>query len=824
MSFGEWLRRQRSGRGLTQKQLAHQVGCATITLRKIESEERRPSAEIVERLAAIFEIPKNEQTNFLKFARGDWTKAPGESSGEKPWQEMKAAPRTNLPATITAFLGREKQLAEIRNYLLQAEIRLVTLIGPPGMGKTRLSIEAARQSISDFRDGVFFVGLASIADPNLIAGTVRQSLGYVENPKLTPDQHLMQAIEDKQILIVLDNCEHLVADAATFASRLLSACPNLKFLTTSREALHISGEWLYTVPPLDLPQEPLQDEASFSKYPALTLFEERTRAVRNDFAITNENIQIISAICAELEGLPLAIELVAAQMRLHSPQSLLQRLNDRFVLSVQGTQAVPSRQVTLSQAIGWSYDSLSPDEQRLFAYLSVFSGGFTLDAVETIFSDHFPETPVSDLVASLLDKSLLQSSTDSNGGLRFSMLVTIRHYAKERLTRLDELSEVRNRHLAYFVNLAEHANAETQGPEQVEWMDRLETEMDNFRSTLDWCISRQNAESALRLLNALNWTWNWRGYFSEKEKWFNKIRELPNAREYPAQYASLLNNIGDLLRNIDVDMARPVLEESREIWLKLEEDGERGLARVLSTLGTLALINEENIGKAKSYFDQSLKLHQKYEDEQETAWLIFRLGSVADAAGYHVEAEEKFMESLAKFKRLGNRLNAAYVLSGLGEMARHQGNYEQAEIFWGQNLELLRELRVPHAFAYPYLALASVSFHQGNYEKAKSLFKKSLKIFRGNYDRGGAVICFAGLAGILAINGEPEQAARLFGAAELILENIGALEPADQLDFDNYKRLVREQLNEVAFEKARAKGRSMTMEQAIQYALEELGD
>lgn len=819
-SFGEWLKRQRSGRGLTQEQLARQIGCATITLRKIEAEERRPSADIADQLIKIFEIPQDERNNFLKFSRGDWTKAPRERSDAKPWQEVNATLRVNLPATVTALLGREKPLAEIHDYLLRAEIRLVTLIGPPGMGKTRLSIEAARKSTSDFRDGVFFAGLAPINDPNLIVATVRQSLGYVEVPKLSPDQHLRQAIGDKQMLIVLDNCEHLVAEAATFASGLLSACSNLKILATSREALHIPGEWLYAVPPLDLPQETPQDEASFLKYPALALFEERARAVRNDFSLAADNIQTVSEICGRLDGLPLAIELIAAQTRLHSPQSLLQKLSDRFVLSARGARAVPSRHVTLNQAIGWSYDSLTPEEQRLFAYLSVFSGGFTLDAVETIFSDRIAEASVSDLMVSLLDKSLLQRLENMNGEPRFRMLVPIRYFAAEQLQSRDDASKVYEWHLAYFVELAERGDVEVRGSDQVAWLNRLETELDNFRAALGWCVSEQNTESALRLLNALNWTWGW-GYFSERENWFDKVRKLPNAMQHSAQYASLLNNIGDHWLDIDIAIAKPILEESRKGWLELGADGERGLARVLSSLGKIALYNEENTERARSHFEESLKLHRKNNDEQGIAWLIFQLGSLDEVMGQYDDAEKKYLESLAMFQTFGNKLMVAYVFSGLGELARHQGDFGRSESFWDQNLRIFQELRVPHAYSHSYQALASMSFRQGGYRKAKDLFTASLKISRENRVRSGIVSCLAGLAGILAISDKPEQAARLFGAAELILESIGALEPADQLDFDLFNALVRKQLTEDAFRKARDEGRAMTMEQVIAYALEE---
>lgn len=817
-SFGEWLKRQRMGRGLTQEQLASQIGCAAITLRKIEAEERRPSAEIVNQLVKILEIPQNEKDNFLKFARGDWTKAPNEDREELPWQATSST-RTNLPTSLTSFIGREKELNEVIDLLIQ--YRLVTLTGPGGIGKTRLSIESARTALAEFPDGVFFVALAPLSDPNLIARTVVQSLGFVEHGNIPAEQQLREGIGGRTMLIVLDNCEHLIEGVSALASDLLSTCPRIKIIATSRESLRVPGEWLYAVPALGImPEENMPlDLGTASQSPMLRLFAERARAVRSDFTFTNENLQAVSSICLKLDGLPLAIELIAAQMRMYSPQSLLQRLNDRFILSVQGAREVPARQISLGHAIGWSYDSLTPDEQRLFAYLSVFSGGFTLSAVETIFSERFAETSVSGLLTTLLDKSLLQRSEGVNGELRLSMLVTIQHFAWKRITQSSEFPEVRNWHLAYFVHLAERGDAETRGPNQLEWMDRLEGELGNFRAALDWCVVGQKAESALRLLNALKWTWGWRGYDNEVENWFNKVRLLPNVMEYPARYASLLTHIGERWLNIDVGAAKSILDESHDIWLKLGNDGERGLADVLSALGTLALYNEKDIEKARGHFEESLRLHQKYEDEQETAWLIHKLGTLAYVAGQYGEAEKKGRESLARFQKVGNKLRAAYVLSGLGELARHQGDYEGAEVFWEQNIEIFQELRVPHA-AHGQAALASVSFRRGDYDKAKSLFKNSLKVFRENRDMTGVASCLAGLAGILGTAGKPEQAARLFGAAEMILKAV-TLEPADQADFDNFKSLVRESLSEVAFEKASEEGRAMTMEQAIAYALED---
>src|SRR6185503_12191144 len=293
------------------------------------------------------------------------------------------------------------------------KVRLVTLIGPPGIGKTRLSIETARAALSDFPDGVFFVALAPLEDPNLIASAVAQALGYVGARNISTTEQLKEGMGDKQMLLVLDNCEHLIENVASLAVELLSACPQLKIIATSRESLRIPGEWLYAVPAFDLPTERSSlDVESASNYPALTLFAERARAVRSDFSLNADNIETIAAICARLDGLPLVIELIAARMRLMTPQALLARLSRQFVLTADGMRAASERQKTLYNAIDWSYKLLPPKEQKLFVYLSVFSGGFTLEAVEAMFSRRMTEKSLPNLIALLLDKSLLKFAPD----------------------------------------------------------------------------------------------------------------------------------------------------------------------------------------------------------------------------------------------------------------------------------------------------------------------------------------------------------------------------------------------------------------------------
>ena len=423
LSFGEWLKRKRKALDLTREDLAKQVGYSAATIRKIEDEERHPSTQVVERLAEVFNIPQTERSLFFKFARGDLKSAPAQSGEDTPWRGSPRSTLTNLPAPTTSLIGREKEIVDIRGYLQKADIRLVTLVGPPGIGKTRLSIESARAALPDFPDGVFFVPLASLDDPNLIPSAMAQALGYVGARNLSTTEQLKEGIGDKNILLVLDNCEHLIEVVASLTSDLLSACSHLKILATSRESLRILGEWLYAIPAFDLPTEgsSLAVE-NVSKSPALMLFAERAR----------------------LDGLPLVIELIAARIRLMTPHALLERLSAQFVLTADGMRAASERQKTLRNAIDWSYGLLPPEEQKLFAYLSVFSGGFTLDTVEAMFSQFSMNKPVPNLIASLLDKSLLQPDTAERTETRYTMLMTIQEFARTRLHQMGEETEIRN--------------------------------------------------------------------------------------------------------------------------------------------------------------------------------------------------------------------------------------------------------------------------------------------------------------------------------------------------------------------------------------------
>lgn len=730
-SFGYWLRLKRKSLDLTREGLADRVGCSAATIRKLEAEERRPSTQIAALLAEIFSIPLNERETFIRFARGDLGAKLGAPVKEVPWRTQTTPTRSNLPAPVTALIGRDKELTDIRAYLINENIRLVTLTGPPGIGKTRLSIQAARISQSDFPDGVFFVGLAPLEDPGLILPTLFETFGYIEREDQSAER-LVERIGDKEILVVLDNAEHLLNDIASLASRLLSTCPYLKVLVTSREAMRVPGEWLYPVPTLALPGEgfPL-DVENASQYSALTLFAERARAVRPDFALTNANIHSVSSICAQLDGLPLAIELIATRIRLMSPQALLERMTDKFVLSTDGMRAVSARQKTLNNAIGWSHHFIPLEEQKLFSYLSVFSGGFTVEAAEAIFSEVKDDKTIADLVNSLADKSLLQRSFDANEDIRYNMLVTIRPFAMDHLIRSGDDLHAQDAHLTYFMRFAEQGDQEMHGPTQAEWMDRLESEHENFRAALDWSISNQKTEAALRLLGALGWLWEVRGHLSEARKWFDKILSLPDIDKFPAVYANLLNHEGrHCWAQKNYRDAHTFLGQGHALALKLGTAGERLLADNVNWIGLLTHFDEQNNNKARILFQQGLEIYRKWDDKRGQALATFHLG-IAESGLNHADAALSLYEhSLGLFGELGDLFFIARVSEFLRYIYYERGEYEKVRMYLDQHLEIDRKLRYWEGIADALYVLGDLHRQQGRPEEAARCEQERLSIRR----------------------------------------------------------------------------------------------
>ena len=727
--FGEWLKRRRKASGWTQEGLADRVGCSAIAVRKFEAEERRPSAQIVERLAHLFHIPANEQAAFLRFARGDWS-APPNIATMDPWTETKPRTRTNLPASLSSYIGREKEIDDLIGYLHKSETRLVTLIGPPGIGKTRLSLETARQLLDHFTDGVFFVPLAPLTDSRLIPDAILHSLNFVEAKDQSPLVQLQDGIGSRRILLLLDNCEHLIEEAALLASGLLSACSSLTILATSRESLRIPGEWLYAVPTLRIPDAASTiDVDSAFDFSALKLFAERARAARADFKLSAGNLPAVISICNQLDGLPLAIELVATRIRLMSPKALLERLNDSFILSADGMRAVPARQKTLFNAIGWTYHSLPQDEQKLFQYLSVFSGGFLLNTAEAMFSSYFEAKAVTDLVMSLADKSMLQRNTDSNGDARFSMLVTIQQFAFSQLKASGDEALARDAHLGWFVEFSEKENIEIRGPSQVESARRVEREQDNFRAALAWSVTSHKTESALRLLSNLGWHWELQAHYREAHDWLVKIRSLPAVDRHPLLYARILNHIGRYFWTQETyEEARAMLEESRALTSALGSEGETTFAEACNWLALLVTFQDRDHERARSLCGQGLQLYERNSDEWGMALSTFHLGLVEDNLRHANEAHELFQKSLILFKELGDLFFISRVSLFMGYLFMDQEKYEEARFWVEEHIRIDTELQFWDGIAEGWRDLGYLYKKMGDAERSQECLARCREV------------------------------------------------------------------------------------------------
>jgi predicted ATPase/transcriptional regulator with XRE-family HTH domain len=859
-SFGYWLRLRRKALDLTREELADRVGCSAATIRKIEAEERRPSAQIAGLLARTLNIPTEEQAAFLRFARGDQDYVPPEPSENVPWRESHRSTRSNIPAPTTSLIGRERELIQLHGYLKSADIRLVTLSGPPGIGKTRLSIEIGRTMLSDFPDGVFFVPLAPLDDPTQVASSILHSISYVEAKNSLLAQELVEGIGNKRLLLVLDNCEHLIEQVALIASELLAGCPYLKILVTSREALRVPGEWLYPVPALEIPETPsMINIGAVPRFPAVALFYERARAVRPDFQPTEKNVQAVASICSRLDGLPLAIELIAARVRLMSPQSLLERLTDAFVLSADGRRAVSLRQKTLGDAFNFSYQLLSPEEQKILAYASVFTGGFTLEAGEAVFSKVVPDKSVPDLILSLSDKSLLQRNPSECDEVRHSMLFTVQRFTLHCLKDMGKEPEARDLHLAYFLKLAEEGEKEMRGAHQAIWGKRLEMEHQNFRAALDWSLSNHQVESTLRLLCALGWSWEVHAHYIEANNWLEKIRLLPETAQYPGIYARFLNHLGrQHFSQANYREALSLLEESRNISINLGADGEGNLAETCNWIGIATLWGLGDHRAARLMLEESLALSKKLGDNYGVALTAFHLGILESDLGHSEAARSHYEQSLTKFQEFGDLFFIARVSLFLGYEYLKKGNLEKTQYYFEEQFRIDQELQFWDGVADGLRNLGKLAFFQRKFDQAEEYYNKSLAVSSEHYlhqfdtlyylglvalhgadyllayqrmanslemalkSRGvkdlGDYLC--GLAVAAAGANLSERAVKLNAAGQMILETAGISYPSRDLEqFNHLIESARGQAGEDLVQSLTDEGRRMSIEEIVAYAL-----
>lgn len=829
---GSQVRGRREALGLTRKELAHRVGCSIETVRKIESGERHPSRQIADLLAQVLSLD-------------------GQTA---------SAPPTNLPAPLTSFIGRASELATLQNWLREkdARARLLTLTGPPGVGKTRLSIEAALAGRDAFPDGVFFVELAPISSAELVPSAIAQALGVREAPGRTLLESIGIFLRDQRALLVLDNFEH-VTHAALAVITILSSAPHVKVIATSREALRVRGERIFAVEPLGLPSSPGSKSAgSLMAFSGVALFVERAREVQTDFALTHNNAEAVAELCTRLDGLPLAIELAASRINIVSPQRMLAQRFDGaspdLTLTGEGPRDLPLRQQTLHNEIEWSYWLLEPEQQRVFRGLGVFSGGFSLQAVNEILNDGRDGEAI---LASLVQKNLVRLSREADGEPRFSLLETIREYALQQATTLGELERIRQKHADHFLEFTEAVWPKLYCSEMISWLDLLDLEHPNLRLTLDWYHSLNDSRSLLRLATLLSRFWYQRGHFSEGRKWLGIGLNLPS--DDPRLRAHALCAASSLAwRMSDHEEAMILAQDGLQLFQ--ESSDVCGIALALGTLGlvwflrgdlvsarqllsdgiaqvpnlvqmpqllafalgTLANIEISRGGNdaARQVAEYGLQLHRDKGELSQQAWCLYILGWLVMSDGDFQRATHLHAEGLTIARALDDKSVIGAILCQLGEIRRYQGDAEGAEVFYSEALEHFQRIGDRSDASWAWLCLGNSALLAGRLSEALTRVKASVRLRRETHTYRGVANVWLSLARIRVDLGQIESAARWLGTTQAALRQVGQrFNNLEQAEYNAATTAVRLRLDAQTFAQAWAQGEAMTHEQAIATAL-----
>jgi predicted ATPase/DNA-binding XRE family transcriptional regulator len=874
-SFGAHLKQLRRACGLTQEGLAQRVDCSVELIRKIEHTTRRPSAQIATRLADSLGIPPDARAEFVRLARGD--QAAPQWHAALLGVGMPALPN-HVPMPITTLIGRARELDVLHKLLAQPDIRLLTLLGPPGVGKTRLALQTVFDLRDAYADGVHVVELASIVDPRLITTSIARALELPDST-LSSIERLQRALKHRHMLILLDNVEHLLQAAAPVIAALLAAVPRLTVLATSREPLGLYGEHEFPVEPLALPDLTQQVPAdTLADNPSVSLFVARARAVRPEFALTTTNALPIAAMCVRLDGLPLAIELAAAQIKLLSPAALAARLTDNALPTREHWQwlqsrihHLPERQRTLMGAIDWSYRLLEPAQQQLFARLSVFCGGFDLAGVYAVAGTTAIKASLANL-QSLVDKSLVQPLPDGGGEPRFTLLNTLRDYALEQLQISGSEQQTREQHARYVLSLAESAWPHFEGATQQIWLDQLERNHDNMRAALGWALgttapahdsdtpaadaiwNEARAELALRLAGFLGFFWAARGYHTEGRRWLAQALALPT-HDSRARAQALLAEA--LLVQQQGGLAEALRLGQASLALYRMSDDHLGTARALKTCGWAAL-GADNLALAQQLFEESAACFHAAADSGGVALTLSARAKVARQAGDLTAAEAYLQASLEIFGRIQHRAGIAEVLWHQGELAALHGDYDCAadrlsaaltyyhpadqrlECLWvAAALGEMHLLKGNPAAARPIITAALLKFEtlgiaegvatqlhllaqierrEGQMAAARMHYRRCLTIAQQADYKVLAARCLAGIGALELAEGDYHRGAVLLCVAMAqfaVLPDV--LTPADWIEYD----MLRQRVRDVIGENIRADEQAMDREAAIAYALHE---
>jgi predicted ATPase len=725
----------------------------------------------------------------------------------------------NLPVQRTAFIGREHEAATLGELLGRVDVRLVTVTGPGGIGKTRLALQVASRIADQFPGGVCFVALSPVGEPSLIAATIAQAAGVRETANHSPQDSLKDYLSglDQPMLLLLDNFEHLVS-AAPLVAQLLTAGPKLKVVVTSQAPLHIYGEREFPVPPLALPDpKAIPPLEVLSRLPAIALFVERAQAMKHEFALTKENASAVTAICARLDGLPLAIELAAARIKLLSPAAMLARLESRLSLLTGGARDLPTRQQTLRGTVDWSYGLLNPAEQTLFRRLSVFAGGCTLEGVEAVCDTKGDlGLDALDGMTSMVDKSLAQQVEPLKTETRFFVLSTIREYALERLAESNDESVTRRAHAAYYLVLAEEGAEDAVA--QPEWLDRFEVEHDNFRMAIDYLIKTGDAAWGLRLGAALFRFWETREHLTEGRNAIARLLALEGAKARSKLRAHLLFAAAVLASEQgDYGSAQKLDEESLETCVELNDH--RGVAVALNALAVNARDRGE-LAVAASLLERCAAIWKDLGDSAGTARALSNLAGTLKSQGEYTRASSLYEECLTIFRELGDGAGVAWMLNYLGDVAREKADFAAARSLCEQSLAAFRRLADDWGVASVLSDLASLSCDQGDNAAARRLYGESIKMFQELGHKRGIAGVLEHLAASAAAQSNAEQSLRMAGAAAALRQRLGTpLSPAKQAQLEKALEFARRTLGNARGLTAWMEGWAMPVEQAVQEAL-----
>ena len=783
-------------RGLSQARLAAGIGQPPNVISLMGGGKRLTGSQARERVVAIIDwlhreavLTTLEEANALLTAAG-MTGLDASNPGEAALLLALSAPaapsrtpmitgnrRTNLPVQLTSFVGREQQLARLIQLL--GSNRLVTLTGTGGCGKTRLALEAASQMLGNFADGVWLVDFAPLPDPSLVPNTVLTAIGVCEEPGSTPLDTLVNALQSKSMLLVLDNCEHLITACAVLAERLLQACPYLHILATSRESLDIPGEVPYQVPSLALPDpQVLTSITALEQNESVRLFIDRATLVQPTFHLTPQNAAIVVQICEYLDGIPLAIELAAARLKAFTVEQIAARLEDRFHLLTGGSRTALPRYQTLRASIDWSYDLLSEAERAVLRRFAVFSGGWTLEAAEAVCADATGSPPVAsahvmDILAQLVNKSLAiveeQEITP-----RYSLLETIREYLIEKLVEANEAEIVRRRHFTFFLTQSEKPLA------HVDKLNWFEAEYDNLRAALIWAKD-SDPTASLRLANQLSGFWYVRGYWNEGRHWLTKT----------------------LARVTDA----PIEER----------------AKALQSMGVLASFSGD-YERGIELLEESLALAPQFGDKELIMGLLGQIATnIGLIQGDYERAAQLEAESLLLAREVGSATGIAYAYRQQGMLAYSQQQYTIARARLKEALAIDRNLQNQQGIGHDLALLGLVALKQGDTTGARTYLTESLTIRQELGYKSGIAVCLEGFAALAIAQGQARRAVRLLATAQTLRDTIGDTRPFifERIEFEQNLVAAHRHLSNSAFETAWAEGHAMTTEQAIAYALEE---